>query len=43
MLLLEAWQDLVRDNPSLEKFEPDVEGLMVNRISDARVLPRAHR
>ncbi len=36
MLPLEAWQDLVRDNPILEKFEPDVEALMVNRISDAR-------
>ncbi len=35
MHLLEAWQEFGANNPSW-KGEPDVEALMVNRISDAR-------
>jgi Family of unknown function (DUF5947) len=32
LLDLEAWSDLVRDNPSLAELEPDVEALLVNRV-----------
>jgi hypothetical protein len=32
----EAWQALVRDNPVLGEFEPDVEALLVNRVGPAR-------
>jgi hypothetical protein len=32
MLNLESWQEIVRDNPILEKMEPDVEALLVNRL-----------
>jgi hypothetical protein len=32
----EAWEDLVRENPVLRDFEPDVEALLVNRIGAAR-------
>ena len=31
-----AWQDLVRENPILNDFEPDVEALLVNRVNQAR-------
>jgi hypothetical protein len=33
LLDLGAWADLVRDNPVLAKLEPDVEALLVNRVS----------
>lgn len=36
LLLLEAWGDIVEANPALEKMEPDVEALLVNRIGHAR-------
>ncbi len=29
----EAWQDLVEENPVLRKLEPDVEALLVNRLT----------
>jgi hypothetical protein len=32
----EAWQALEEDNPPLRDFEPDVEGLLVNRVGEAR-------
>jgi hypothetical protein len=32
LLSLEAWQDLVADNPVLRDLEPDVEALLVNRV-----------
>ncbi len=31
LLTLESWQEIKRDNPVLDKMEPDVEGLLVNR------------
>jgi hypothetical protein len=37
LLELEAWQELVRDNPVLETLEPDVEALLVNRARGARM------
>jgi hypothetical protein len=33
LLDLGAWADLVRDNPVLAELEPDVEALLVNRVS----------
>lgn len=33
LLTLEAWTDIVSDNPLLEKMLPDVEVLLVNRLS----------
>lgn len=41
-LSLEAWEEIKRDNPALEKMEPDVEALLVNRLDRAHeyfVLP----
>ena len=37
LLELDAWEDLVRDNPVLETLEPDVEALLVNRARGARL------
>lgn len=31
-----AWEELVAANPILRRFEPDVEGLLVNRVDEAR-------
>lgn len=36
LLPLSSWQELVRQNPALEKMEPDVEALLVNRAGNAR-------
>jgi Family of unknown function (DUF5947) len=36
LLELEAWDELVRDNPVLGTLEPDVEALLVNRARGAR-------
>lgn len=36
LLALESWDDIVHDNPILKKMEPDVEALLVNRVSGAR-------
>ena len=36
LLPLDAWNDIVRDNPALAGMEPDVEALLVNRIAHAR-------
>jgi hypothetical protein len=35
-LELEAWEDIVRDNPLLATMQPDVEALLVNRAHGAR-------
>jgi hypothetical protein len=35
-LELEAWEDIVGDNPLLESMQPDVEALLVNRARGAR-------
>ena len=36
LLGLEAWQELVEENPVLRQFQPDVEALLVNRVGQAR-------
>jgi hypothetical protein len=36
LLPLETWTEIVRDNPELNAMEPDVEGLLANRIGHAR-------
>ena len=36
MLTLEGWSQLVADNDLLETLEPDVEALLINRVSGAR-------
>ncbi len=40
LLPLDAWETLVRENPVLAEFEPDVEALLVNRIGPARAYYR---
>jgi hypothetical protein len=37
LLELDAWDELVRDNPVLDTLEPDVEALLVNRARGARM------
>jgi hypothetical protein len=34
LLSLEAWDDIVRENPSLQSMQPDVEALLVNRVRE---------
>lgn len=36
LLSLEAWSEIERENPELQKMEPDVEALLVNRIGHSR-------
>jgi hypothetical protein len=36
LLDLEAWAELVHDNPILAELEPDVEALLVNRVGQTR-------
>lgn len=36
LLSLEAWEDIVEQNASLKNMEPDVEGLLVNRVGYSR-------
>jgi Family of unknown function (DUF5947) len=36
LVAAEAWGALLEDNPALRDFEPDVEGLLVNRIGESR-------
>jgi len=35
LLPLEAWEEILQDNPVLRTLEPDVEALLVNRIGSA--------
>ncbi len=41
LLPLEAWHELEEDNPILRQLEPDVEALLVNRVSRAQEYYRA--
>jgi hypothetical protein len=41
LLGLGAWEDLERENSVLRRIEPDVEGLLVNRVDAARDYYRA--
>jgi Family of unknown function (DUF5947) len=36
LLPLDAWNDIVQENPLLAQMEPDVEALLVNRIAQSR-------
>ena len=36
LLPLDAWTDIVRNNPVLNQLEPDIEALLVNRVGHAR-------
>ena len=40
---LEYWNAIVERNPMLKQFEPDVEALLVNRLSSPRYISRSHR
>ncbi len=41
---LEYWNAIIERNPVLKRFEPDVEALLVNRLSSfAAIFSRAHR
>ncbi len=35
MLPLDAWNDIVQENPAIAGMEPDVEALLVNRVNGA--------
>jgi hypothetical protein len=41
LLSLDAWSEITRENPMLEKMQPDVEALLVNRIAHSRDLRQA--
>lgn len=36
LLTFESWQEIVAENPVLQKMETDVEALLVNRVGDKR-------
>ncbi|HWZ57881.1 MAG TPA: DUF5947 family protein [Gemmatimonadaceae bacterium] len=36
LLSLEAWDDIMRENPVLDEMEPDTEALLVNRVGHGR-------
>jgi Family of unknown function (DUF5947) len=36
LLPLDAWAEIVKNNPLLNKLEPDIEALLVNRVGQAR-------
>lgn len=36
LLSLEAWNDIVKENPAVRDMEPDVEALLVNRVGHSR-------
>jgi hypothetical protein len=40
LLTLEVWQELRRENPVLNTFQPDVEALLVNRVGNNRIYCR---
>ena len=37
LLSLDAWEEIVQDNPTLSSMETDVEALLVNRVGKSRV------
>ncbi len=36
LLMLESWEEIERENAVLQKMQPDVEALLVNRVKDKR-------
>jgi Family of unknown function (DUF5947) len=40
-LALDAWNEIVRENPILSQLQPDIEALLVNRVGHAHELSRA--
>ncbi|MBV8114768.1 MAG: hypothetical protein JO300_08505 [Silvibacterium sp.] len=41
LLPLDAWDEIVEDNPVLNHLQPDIEALLVNRIQNARAASHA--
>jgi hypothetical protein len=41
LLPLDAWNEIVQQNPALRQLQPDVEALLVNRVGHAHELSRA--
>jgi hypothetical protein len=41
LLSLEAWSEIAHENPEVERMEPDVEALLVNRVGHAREFTQA--
>jgi len=41
MLPLDAWNEIVEENPMLAQLRPDIEALLVNRVGHAHELSRA--
>ena len=41
LLSLDAWNEIVQENPILYQLEPDIEALLVNRVGHAHELSRA--
>jgi Family of unknown function (DUF5947) len=41
LLPLDAWNEIVQDNPILSQLQPDIEALLVNRVGQARELSLA--
>ena len=35
LVAADAWEALAQENPVLNEFEPDVEGLLVNRVAES--------
>ena len=40
-LSLDAWNEIVQENPVLSQLQPDIEALLVNRVGQAHELSRA--
>ena len=41
LLPLDAWNEIVQENPVLSQLQPDIEALLVNRVGHAHELSRA--
>jgi hypothetical protein len=41
LLPLDAWSEIVQENPALSQLRPDIEALLVNRVGHAQELSRA--
>jgi hypothetical protein len=41
LLPLDAWNEIVQENPILSQLQPDIEALLVNRVGQARELSSA--
>ncbi len=41
LLSLDAWNEIVQENPALSQLQPDIEALLVNRVGHAHELASA--